>query len=258
MKPKISIVMPVYNSEKYLQESIKSILYQTFKDFEFIIVDDCSTDGSLEIIKSYEDERIRLIQNEKNLGTVKSRNIGLKKAEGKYVAILDADDFSDNVRLKMQFDYLEKNHHLFLVGSSAVYVDEGGKVICKFRKYDDFRMLAWRLPKSCSIVHSSIMFRNTKELTYDEFYKSAHDYNFYLEALKQGKNLTNLPEFLTYHRVHDGASHSKSNIQRIYSLGTQVEHNYLNNGFGPLTKLVYSFRLGIFYLRTFWEKRERK
>ena len=257
MKPKISVVMPVYNQKKFLRESIESILNQTFEDFELIVINDCSTDGSLRIIKSYKDKRIKLIENKKNIGTVKTRNKGLKAVKGKYIAIMDSDDVSYKKRLETQFNYLENNPHIFLVGSSAVYIDENGKEIRRFRKYDDYKMLAWRLPKSCSIVHSSVMFRNTGEIVYNEFYKSAHDYDLYLNLLSEGKKLTNLPQFLVEHRVHGGAFHEGSAAQELYRLGTQKEHEYLNEGFDLFTKLKYSLKLGWFYLRTFREKRGR-
>jgi len=251
----VSVIMPVYNSEKYLQESINSILNQSFGNFELIIVNDCSTDHSLEIIKAYEDERIKIINNEKNLGTVKSRNIGLKAVQGKYIAILDSDDISLTDRLSAQYNYLEDNSHIFLVGSSAIYIDENGKELRRFRKYDDYKMLAWRLPKSCGIVHSSVMFRNTGEIFYDEMFKSAHDYNLYLELLDKGKNLTNLPQFLVKHREHSGATHEGTSQQELFAKLTKEVHSYLDKPIGIFTKLKYTFKLGWFFIITYREKR---
>ena len=112
--PKISVIMAVYNSEKFLNESINSILNQTFKDFEFIIINDCSTDNSLKIIKEFikKDNRIKLINNERNLGAAGTRNEGLKIAKGKYIAILDSDDISYTQRFVIQYNYLEDNPHI--------------------------------------------------------------------------------------------------------------------------------------------------
>lgn len=255
MKPKISIVMPMYNSEKYLWESIKSILNQTFKDFELIIIDDCSKDKSINIVNSYKDKRIKLIKNEINLGTVRTRNIGLRKAQGKYIAIMDSDDISLLNRLEKQYNYLEKNKHIFLVGSSAIYIDESGNILRRFRKYDDYEILAFRLPKSCSIIHSSIMFRNTQEYLYDESFISAHDYNLYLDLLSVGENLTNLPEFLVKHRVHKDATHSNNLRQIMYRNLTQHLHKDLNDRFSFFEKLCFSFKLFIHYIKTYKEKR---
>ncbi len=160
MKPEISVIMSVYNEEKFLRESIESILSQTFKDFELIIINDCSIDNSLKIIKSYNDKRIKIINNKKNIGVFNSRNKALKIAKGDYIAILDGDDVSLPKRFEIQFNYLENNPHIFLLGSSAIFIDENGLEIRRFRKYDDYELLAWRLPKSCGIISSSVMFRN--------------------------------------------------------------------------------------------------
>ena len=92
--PQVTVLMPVFNGEKYLAEAIESILNQTFKDFEFLIVDDGSEDRSAEIINSYKDKRIKLLRNERNLGVSRSCNKGIKLAEGKYIARMDCDDIS--------------------------------------------------------------------------------------------------------------------------------------------------------------------
>jgi len=252
--PKISVVMPMYNSEKYLNESIKSILNQTFKDFELIIIDDGSTDNSIKIVESYNDKRIKLFQNEKNLGTVKTRNIGLEKSKGKYIAVMDSDDVSFSERFEKQFNYLEFNSHIFLVGSSAIFIDDNGMEIKKFRKYDNYKILGWRLQKSCGIVHSSVMFQNIGE-KYNEGFYSAHDYDFYLKMLSKGKYLTNLTNFLIKHRVHKNSTHSNSSKQIMFKNLTQLLHSDLKKP--PIyKKVIYSFRLLIHYLKTFREKRK--
>ena len=256
-KPEISVIMPVYNSEKFLRESMQSILNQTFKDFELIIINDCSTDNSLKIIKKFQekDKRIKIISNKKNIGAAGARNKGLRIAKGKYVAILDSDDLALKKRFVMQFNYLEKNPNIFLVGSSAIYIDENGREVRRFRKYDDYKILAWRLPKSCSIIHSSVMFRNNWKIFYNENFKSAHDYNFYLDLLDKGKNLTNLPQFLIKHRVHKNAFYSTNKKQKVFRDKTQKLHKHLNSKLGLATKLNYFLKLVLFYLKTFNEKR---
>ena len=244
--------MSVYNEEKFLKESINSILNQTFKDWELIIINDKSTDNSLKIIKKYKkkDKRIVLINLKKNLGCPDSRNEGLKIAKGKYIAVLDGDDVSFPRRLEVEFNYLEKNSHIFLVGSSTIYIDEDGKEIRRFRKFDDYELLAWRLPQSCSIVHPSIMFRN-EGLIYDNYFKGASDYKFYLDLLSKGKNLTNLPEFLTKYRLHSN-SMSISNKEIQSRLNDEaIEQVDFKNKF----KIRFLFKLFIHYLKTRNEKR---
>jgi len=250
--PKISVIMAVYNSEKFLNESINSILNQTFKDFEFIIINDCSTDNSLKIIKEFikKDNRIKLINNERNLGAAGTRNEGLKIAKGKYIAILDSDDISYTQRFVIQYNYLEDNPHIFLVGSSAIYINENGKEIRKFRKYDDYKMLAWRLPKSCSIIHSCVMFKNEGFL-YKEEFESVEDYKLFLELLSQGKNLTNLPQFLIKYRVHKGSMSIYNKKKQEFFGNKVIEENTFKGKF----KLRFLFKLFFHYITTRNEKK---
>lgn len=254
MKPKISVVMSVYNEEKFLDESIQSILNQTFKDFELIIINDKSTDNSLKIIKKYmkKDKRIKLINTKENKGCPGSRNEGLKVAEGKYVAILDGDDVSSMERLEVQYNYLERNPPIYLVGSSAIYIDENGKEIRRFRKYNDYKLLAWRLPRSCGIVHPSIMFHNEK-LIYNDYFKGASDYKFYLDLLSKGKKLTNLPQFLVKYRLHGGS-------MTIIDSGEQErlrDEAMAQIDFKSDFKIRFLFKLFFHHLKTRKEKRRQ-
>jgi len=200
-KPTISVIMPVYNAEKFLDESIQSIINQTFRDFEFIIINDSSKDNSLKIIKSHNDYRIKLINNKKNLGLQKSLNKGLKIAKGKYITRMDADDISLPNRFRIQLNFLEKNPSIFLIGSSVVVIDEKENKIGIFRKYDNFKKLKKKLLRSNTIIHPSIMFRNTRKIFYREKFKSSEDYDLYLRILSSGKRITNLPNFLLKYRI---------------------------------------------------------
>ena len=115
--PAVSVVMPVYNGEKYLRESIDSILNQTYTDYEFIIVNDGSNDKTEEIILSYNDNRIRYIKNEKNLQIVKSLNRGIELAKGRYIARMDADDISLPRRFEKQITFMENNLEIGVCGT---------------------------------------------------------------------------------------------------------------------------------------------
>ena len=127
-KPKVTVFMTVYNGEKFLDECIKSILNQTLQDFEFIIVNDGSTDGSQGILNKYagKDSRIKIIQNRQNFGVPKSLNKAIRAAKGEYLARMDADDIALPQRLEKQVDFLEKHREFFLIGCGAVYLDEKG------------------------------------------------------------------------------------------------------------------------------------
>ncbi len=116
-KPLVSVIMPVYNAEKYVGEAIESILNQTFTDFEFLIFNDGSTDNSSKIIKSYKDDRIIFFDYKENFGYVKHLNDGIKLAKGEYIARMDADDISLPERFQKQYDFLEKNKDVVLCGT---------------------------------------------------------------------------------------------------------------------------------------------
>ena len=122
--PKVAVLMSVYNGEKYLREAINSILSQTFNDFEFLIINDGSTDGTADILKSYTDSRIKIINNEKNIGLTKSLNKGLKIAKGEYIARQDADDISMPERLKEEVAFLEIHKDYAVVGTFVKILNE--------------------------------------------------------------------------------------------------------------------------------------
>ena len=160
----ISVVMSVYNGEKYLVDSVDSILNQTLFDYEVIIVNDGSTDSSLKIIKEYQkkDKRLKLINNERNIGLTKSLNKGIGISKGKYIARQDADDISLKNRLRVQYEFLELHPECVAVGSNARIVDMHNTFL-----YDSAQPLLWEdikevLPKN-PFFHSSTMFR--KDIT---------------------------------------------------------------------------------------------
>ena len=203
--PKISVIMAVYNSGKYLDESVTSILNQTFKDFEFIIVNDGSTDGSLEIVHRYQkkDKRIIFVNNKKNIGPAGSRNIGIKMAKGKYIAILDADDIALENRLRIQYKYLERNENIFLVGGGAIKIDEKGRETMLYKPIIQEGKLKKTLAQiTCCIHNPTIMFRNEKKWFYREKFRYAHDYDLFLNLLSKEKKMVNLPDFLIKYREH--------------------------------------------------------
>ena len=252
--PLVSIVMPVYNGERFLEETINSILNQTFKNFELIIINDGSQDNTLKIIKKHRDDRIVLINNKKNLGSTDSINIGLKIAKGKYIASCNSDDVSHSKRIEVEFNYLEKHPDIFLVGTSAVFIDEAGNEIRRFRKYDDYELLAWRLRKSCSIIYPSIMFRN-QGFILDKDFGGATDYNFYYTLLLNGKRLTNLPYFLVKYRVHP-RNMTVYNNKKQEEMAKKVIENFKKlPDIGNLRKAYYLSKILFHYLKTIREKK---
>lgn len=159
ISPDISVVMAVYNGEKYLAEAIESVLNQTFRNFEFIIVDDGSADHSREIIEAYsrKDDRIRLICRDDNKGVSASRNEGFSAAKGRWVAIFDADDICCPDRLLRQHDFVRRHPEVVAVGSAATFIDEEGDVICTYFPPEDDPVLRSQFPRS-PFIHPSVMF----------------------------------------------------------------------------------------------------
>ena len=169
----VTVLMPVYNGTRYLREAIDSILKQTFEDFEFLIIDDASTDESANVILSYSDKRIRFVQNESNVGQVRCQNIGLDLARGKYIARLDQDDSSLATRLHRQVNLMESEHRLAVVGTWMSKVDDNGHEIDLWRgKVDDpADYLFTSLTNSLPLYHPSVMFRRDAVMSvngYDE------------------------------------------------------------------------------------------
>ncbi len=201
--PVISVVMSSYNSKKFIEKSIISILRQTFENFELIIIDDFSTDDSVEIIKKYSrrDKRIKFIQNKTNLGAAASRNIALKISTGKYIAIMDADDIAVHNRLRTEYDYLEEHPQIFLIGSSAIIIDKNGKRLGVFKKFSNSKKLSKKLRISNPIIHPSIMFRNEGAFLYRTKFKTSEDYDLYLRILSSGRKIINIPDFLIKYRI---------------------------------------------------------
>lgn len=174
--PKVTVLMAVYNGERFLREAIESILYQSYKDFEFLIINDGSTDNSRNIILSYNDSRIRLIDNNKNLGLTQSLNIGLKLAEGKYIARQDADDISDPERIEKQVSYLENHQEVALLGSWYKEINEEGKIINKSKLPCDHTEICWYLWFFCPFVHSAVMLRKLMVIEKVGFYNESFVY----------------------------------------------------------------------------------
>lgn len=214
----VTVLMPVYNGEKYIKEAIDSILCQTFKNFEFLIINDGSTDSSVEIIKSYRDSRIRLLINEHNLGLIGTLNIGLKEARGKYIARMDQDDISMPERLERQIAYLDTQYEVGLLGTTfAIKSGEAIVSVAAVLLYD--QDLRHQLLYKNSFCHGTVMFRRslgTKlgELWYSSTAENAEDYELWSRIATITK-IANLPELLYIWRANpSGISARRQILQR--------------------------------------------
>lgn len=202
-KPYLSVIMSVYNAEDYLSESIESILNQTYKDFEFIIIDDASTDGSLNLIKSFNDERIVLIEKTENKGFkgfVENLNIGLNISKGELIARMDADDICYPNRFEIQIQYLSKNPRVFMVGNSMDLIDESGKFLYKKNATIGFVNIVRQFNYTNPMFHPTLMFRKTS-IRYRENFIGCEDFDFHLQHLSKGFIFENLSESLIKYRI---------------------------------------------------------
>ena len=194
--PKVTVVMSAYNAEKHLRESIDSILNQTFEDFEFVIIDDGSTDKTFDILKSYQDLRIKIINNEKNIGITRSLNIGLKFVSGEYVARMDADDISEPKRLEKQVEFLDAHPSVGVVGINSLIIDEQGNLLGQISHPISHSKIMSQILLDNRFVHSSVMLRKTllaMHGCYNGDVSIAQDYELFLR-LALVTQLANLPE----------------------------------------------------------------
>jgi glycosyltransferase involved in cell wall biosynthesis len=198
----ISVLMPVFNAERYLKLAIDSILNQTFQDFEFVIINDGSTDSSEEIILSYNDSRIKYHKNAENIGLIATLNKGIDLCNGRFVARMDADDISLPERLQKQWDFLNKRPEIVMVGSDVEMIDMQNQRI-KDVQYCPAYLLKTQLFFSNTFAHPSILIRKDilSEFAYNADYIYAEDY-FLWSQIAFKYPVANLPEILIKYRVH--------------------------------------------------------
>lgn len=205
---KITVLMPVYNSRKHIDEAVNSILMQTYKDFEFLIIDDCSSDGTLEYLKKLEDPRIRLVTHSKNMGLVYSLNEGLNLANGEYIARMDGDDISATHRFERQLLYMEQNPEVGVLGTCMTYIHNGQHIPKPIVHEEIF---CWQL-FYCSLTHPTVFMRKSvlkeHEVRYEPDYLHAEDYEIW-NRLAEVTRLANLPEYLFSYRVHESQVSTK-------------------------------------------------
>jgi len=213
MTPTVSVILPVYNNVKFFRQTMESLASQTFKDFEIIIIDDCSYDGVEKQIDVYGQlPNIRVIRHPENRGVAESLNDGLIEAQGKYRAIQHADDISLPFRLEKEVQYLDEHPNIYLVGTWMQYIDESSNVLPKDGwwlrqvKYisDDAAVIHNKLLEMNCLVHTSVMFR--KEIAglvgfYDPHMVPAEDYDYWLK-ISEKHDIGIIREVLVQYRRH--------------------------------------------------------
>lgn len=274
-KPLVSVVMPVYNSEKYIKESIDSILAQTYSNFEFIIVYDKSTDKTLDIIKSYQDERIKIINGD-NCGLAAALNKGILSSKGKYIARMDSDDISLPERFEKQVEYLENNPEISLLGSWQEHFGNENNIHKPQAEPDFAKMM---LVFGCDFCHSTVMFNRLAFMQNFLLYPTnsiQEDYELWSKAIGVIK-VANIPEVLGRYRVSgENITNNKideldsyeakialNNIKKYFKINLDDEKYYLtqrrNNPYWQMSKddrIAYQKELKDLYLKI--EKQNKK
>lgn len=254
-QPLISVLVPVYNVENFVEESLRSLMQQSYKNIEIIVVDDYSSDNTFKIVKKLEkeDSRIKSYKNPKNLKIAATLNFALSKANGDFIARMDGDDISTPDRLSKLYDYLQSHKDIALVGSNVTLINEDGIEIKK-----------GRMINSSTVINSVVKYRNpihhiwlTKRKIYDEIgnyrYPGVEDYDFILRLLTAGYKICNHPEYLYQIRIRKGNTASSIGLLQYKSLklikklykerlreGKEISENVVvTDDYGKVSKYFY-------------------
>lgn len=246
--PAISILMPFYNAAPYLEEAVKSILDQTFSNFEFIIINDGSTDGSEKIIQAFSDSRIKYIANPENRGLVFSLNKGLDAAEGTLIARMDGDDISMPDRLERQFEYLRMHPDADLVASQVQLINEKGQPTGFWkedRENNSPELIKEFLSVNNCIAHPTILAKAEmmQKLRYREVQGQAEDYDLWLRWVSTGKTIHKVDKILLQHRILPN-SFTRSRQKNIFFKLAATKFRFTMNELREL-------RFNPFVIRTF-------
>ena len=216
LKPLVSVIMPVYNAEQFLDRAIQSILNQTYDKWELLLIDDCSTDNSLKLINKYSDPRIRLLVNETNRGIAQASNRGIEESKGKYIALLDDDDEAIINRLELQVEYMEEHSDVAILGGRSIDMDEHDKILSlKGSVRNNPKLIkAMLLFGNVDFYNGTAMIRKNfivdNQLRYRDGCYGMQDYRFYIESSKYGK-ITTLDQYLLKYREHEN-NETKRNL----------------------------------------------
>jgi glycosyltransferase involved in cell wall biosynthesis len=218
--PMVSVLMPCYNAEQYLNAAIKSIVHQTYQNLHILLINDGSTDATLQICQQWakKDNRIELIQNESNLGLIKTLNKGISIASSPFIARMDADDVSDLARIEKQLNHFYKNPHIDVLGSAACAIDlHGNKLNYQNPIYCESNTLALSSYFIQPFFHGSVMIRTNvlKKNLYSKKFKHSEDFELWLRLNTLSNKLCNLNEVLYYYRINpEGVSINNEEEQK--------------------------------------------
>ena len=203
--PLVSVIMPVFNAEQFVEQAIASILAQSYKKLEFLIIDDGSKDSTVEKIIQFKDSRIRLLTNEKNLGIAASLNKGIVESKGKYIARMDADDISLQDRIEKQCNFMEENPQIGILGTGYYEIDKNGERKQTYIYPEDDIEIKWKLLMGPIFPHPTVMLRKKvlvdHKIYYNVKYPATQDYELWSRLIHYTDG-TNLPIPLLEYRHH--------------------------------------------------------
>ena len=230
--PLVSVIMPIYNSELYLQEAIKSILNQTYSNFEFLIFNDGSTDKSQQIVNSFNDPRIQLYNHRVNQGLIATLNKSLRLARGTYIARMDSDDISFSTRIETQVLFMEKNLEIGVCGTWAEVFNDSGILFYVKNPKDNLQIKMNLIWLKSGLIHPSVMVRKFlfENLEYSQDYYHCEDFKLWIDMRNKTK-LANIPKVLLRYRAHSA------------QISNQYKEIQVMNGLKAIKPLVAEFRM---------------
>ena len=248
----VSVILPVYNAERYLEKSIRSVLDQTYYDIELLIIDDGSKDSSCSIIKNFKDKRIRFYSRP-HLGLISQLNFGIQAAEGNYIARMDADDIGDLNRLAVQTAYLKNNTNIQLVSTNYNYINENDRILSKKELPEYHDDIEYMMPILNSVCHADMVTYKSAVIdagSYKEKFLFVEDQDLFLRMISHGIKMYNIQEVLYSYRLKKkGFSKTDRDtlLRNRYQLGSEYLQNYYNDSPGDCYHYNYRFGLMEYY-----------
>jgi glycosyltransferase involved in cell wall biosynthesis len=247
----VSVIIPVYNADRYLKQSIDSILQQSFANFECIIINDGSTDSSEEIINSYYDERIVYVKNKINSGVVTTMNKGVALAKGQLIAVMHADDIAIDKRLELQVAWMNRNPQTTVLAGFIDCIDESNNTIKQWdvdRKTITEKQIKHTMVWECCIAHPTVMIRSEvlKKYNYSNLQNLAEDYPLWLQLLNDGYIIEKIPQVVLKYRAHKtSATGSILKKKNPFFVQAIIKQKFLLSELNKFKFTFFSFKLVI-------------
>lgn len=245
-KPLVSVIIPCYNAEKFVEQAVRSIMEQTYQNLEIICINDCSKDNTGEILQKLakEDSRIVYVNNEVNLKLPKTLNKGIALAKGEYIARMDADDISLPERIEKQIQFMLLNENIDIVGCNSQHIDSNNNVL-NYRTFlpTSPQIISFQMPFRCVLIHPAILAKKTFFVDMNGFNESlvyAEDYELWVRAVAHNKKISNLDGVLLQYRIHNNQSSAALSSQ-YNSEQARINRNFLFRCFLKTKNIKFLF-----------------